>query len=257
MSFRTILVLIGTLCLVAGAIGTYLVSEEPGPLVTIHQPTVIGGQSFAIDVSIDAHGSRFGEIEAWIEQGGTRRPIPGLVAATTAGITQSTRGRVGITRTIATSSVVGLRDGAARLIVAATRPVLFGLRHPKTETGRDVLIRLTPPSLTVISTHHYVTLGGAEMVVYRVLPQDSDSGVMVGDRFFKGYPAAGVAGGRTIDPALHVAIFALGFDQDVTAAIRLTARDGAGNTTTTDFPHRAFSTAFFESRVSLNDRFLV
>jgi murein DD-endopeptidase MepM/ murein hydrolase activator NlpD len=257
MSFRTILVLVGTLCLGAGTIATYLVAQEPGPLVTIHQPTAMGGHSFTVDVSIDTHGSRLGELQAWVEQGGRRRSIPGLVAATTAAITQETRERVRITQTIATASVGGLTDGPARLIVAATRPVLFGLRHPKTEIGRDVQIRLTPPSLTVVSTHHYVTLGGAEMVVYRVVPPDSQSGVMVGDQFFKGYPAAGIAGGPAGDPSLHVAFFALGFDKDVSAAIRLTATDAAGNTTTTEFPHRAFSTTFSESRVSLNDRFLV
>ncbi|MEI8083454.1 MAG: hypothetical protein WCI74_16580, partial [Actinomycetes bacterium] len=94
MSFRTIIVLVGTLCLVVGTIAIYLVAEEPGPLVTIHQPTAIGMRSFTIDVSIDAHGSRLGEVQGWIEQGGTRRVIPNLGAGTTAAITQETQGRV-------------------------------------------------------------------------------------------------------------------------------------------------------------------
>ena len=49
-------------------------------------------------------------------------------------------------------------------------------------TTRDVQVRLEPPQASVLSTFHYVNLGGAEFVVYRATPADVESGVRVGDR---------------------------------------------------------------------------
>ena len=100
--------------------------------------------------------------------------------------------------------------------MTATRQVLRGLRSAETVTTRDVTVRVTPPAVAVVSTHHYVKLGGAEMVVYRVSPPDAASGVQVGDRFYPGFPAAGVNPPRKdIDPALRVAFFGLLYDQDL------------------------------------------
>ena len=41
---------------------------------------------------------------------------------------------------------------------------------------RDVQVRLERPRVSVVSTHHYVNLGGSEMVVYRATPADVASG---------------------------------------------------------------------------------
>ena len=42
-------------------------------------------------------------------------------------------------------------------------------------------VRLERPQVAVLSTKHYVNLGGSEMVVYRATPADVESGVQVGD----------------------------------------------------------------------------
>ena len=42
--------------------------------------------------------------------------------------------------------------------------------------------------IAVISTKHYINLGGSEMVVYRATPADIESGVQVGDLTYPGYP---------------------------------------------------------------------
>jgi murein DD-endopeptidase MepM/ murein hydrolase activator NlpD len=254
MSFRTILVLVGSLLVAAGSLVAYLVSQEPGPIVTIRQPVAIGGGSFAVDLSVDAHQPEFGRLEVWIEQGGRRQSVVTVSPASRATLTQETPTRVRLSQTLPTSTLGPLRDGTARLVVAASRPVLFGWRQARTEIGRDIKIRLAPPALSLVSSRHLVTLGGAEMVVYRVTPPDAVSGVTVGDRFYRGYPASGVSGSKAADPALHVAFFALAFDQDVDTRIQLTARDAAGNQSSLPLAHRAVSTKFARSRVRLNDR---
>jgi murein DD-endopeptidase MepM/ murein hydrolase activator NlpD len=138
--------------------------------------------------------------------------------------------------------------------------VLFGVRRADTIETRDLPVRLAPPKLTVVSTHHYVNLGGAEMVVYRVTPADATSGVQAGNRYYPGFPAAGAAGARPagappIDPALRVAFFGLLHDQDITTPIRLVASDPAGNTAAAEFAYRAFTAAFARRRLTVDDAF--
>src|SRR5436189_294127 len=80
--------------------------------------------------------------------------------------------------------------------------VLRGFREVASETTRDVQVRLDPPRASVLSTFHYVNLGGAEFVVYRATPADVESGVRVGDRVYPGFPGTAVG---ISDPAVRVA----------------------------------------------------
>jgi hypothetical protein len=109
-----------------------------------------------------------------------------------------------------------------------------------------------------MSTHHFVNHGGAEVVVYRATPEDVESGVVVGEIEYPGFPATGLnVPGITInDPAVRVAFFALRHDQDLQTPIRLFARDEAGNTARADFDFRVFPKPFKKSRIELDDRFL-
>ena len=84
--------------------------------------------------------------------------------------------RVTLTRPIGKRSVPALTAGKARVVVTATRPVLFGYRAGDVDRDQDVDVRLTPPRVGVVSMHHYVNHGGSEMVVYRVTPADVDVG---------------------------------------------------------------------------------
>jgi len=119
-------------------------------------------------------------------------------------------------------------------------------------------VRLERPRVAVVSTHHYINLGGTEMVVYRVTPDDVQSGVLVGDVEYPGFPASGAAveGVKINDPALRVAFFALLYNQDLNTPIRVFARDPAGNSSRADFDHRAFPKPFKRSRIELPDSFL-
>jgi murein DD-endopeptidase MepM/ murein hydrolase activator NlpD len=94
------------------------------------------------------------------------------------------------------------------------------------------------------------------MIVYRVAPPDVSSGVQVGDRYYPGFPAAGIGGGKAPDPTLHVAFFSLAFDQDLNTRMTLVARDEAGNTVVADFDHKTLPDKFARSRVPIDDAFL-
>ena len=132
--------------------------------------------------------------------------------------------------------------------------MLFGLRESTAETAVDVTVRLDPPRLTPLSRLHYVTHGGSELVVYRVTPDDAESGVRVGDREYPGYPASGA--GLDGQDDLRVALFALLHDQDLTTPIELYARDPAGNEASARFDHRVFERRFRRARIPVGDGFL-
>ena len=152
--------------------------------------------------------------------------------------------RVRITRPIGKKTLPELESGPATLRVSASRPVLRGLRQVSSEASRDIQVRLTPPRVAVVSTHHYVNQGGAEMIVYRVTPPDAESGVRVGDVTYPGFPASGA---RLSDPELKVAFFALLYNQAPDTPMEVFARDIAGNEARAQFEHRVFPKKFRNS----------
>jgi len=146
-----------------------------------------------------------------------------------------------------------LVNGPARLVVTASRPVLFGLRTASSSATRDVQVRLDPPRVAVVSIHQFINLGGAEFVVLRATPEDAAAGVRVGDDNYPAYPGAAV--GLT-DPALRVAFFALRHDQDVGTRISAYARDEAGNEVTMPLEHQPTNKRFLQSRIPIDQPFL-
>jgi murein DD-endopeptidase MepM/ murein hydrolase activator NlpD len=136
--------------------------------------------------------------------------------------------------------------GPARIVVTARRKV-WKIRTLETSVFGDVTVRLEKPRVSVVSTKHYINLGGSEMIVYRATPSDVESGVKVGDLEYPGHPTTG---------DLHVAFFALRYDQDVNAPMKLFARDASGETATSDFDHLTFPKPFKKSTIPLDDKFI-
>jgi murein DD-endopeptidase MepM/ murein hydrolase activator NlpD len=261
MPFKVIALASLVLLLAGGAVSFYYAGQEPGPLVKVEQPAAIGGGPVALDVTVDSVGTTLRRLDVSAEQQGRVFKLFSLDAPGDARFVQETEHRIRMTRQIPAGALSGLRDGPARLVVTASRDVLYGVRRADTSETRDLTVRLSPPTLAVVSTHHHVSLGGAEMVVYRVTPADAASGVRVGGRYYPGYPAAGAAGqsrqgSPPADPALRVAFFALLHDDDLSTPIRLEAKDPAGNAASVEFAYRAMSSQFARRRLPVTDAFL-
>src|SRR2546425_846270 len=77
---------------------------------------------------------------------------------------------------------------AARVVVTATRPSFLNLRKLTATASKEIRVRLEPPRIAIVSTHHYVNHGGSELVVYRATPADVSSGVRVGEVEYPGFP---------------------------------------------------------------------
>lgn len=240
--------------LIVGAGAWIWAGREAGPTITIRQPEKFVGQTSSLDLAVEAPGGQFSRIDVSVEQNGKTFPVFALGQPAQAQVKQDTANRIYIIRPIGKRAIPELQPGNARIVVRASRPVLYGMRQVESNAARDVQVRLEPPRVAVLSTHHYVNHGGAEFVVYRATPSDVESGVRVGDRTYPGFPAAAVG---LKDPAARVAFFALLPDQDLNERAAVFARDPGGNQAVTELPdYRTFPKPFARSRIEIDDRFL-
>jgi murein DD-endopeptidase MepM/ murein hydrolase activator NlpD len=253
---RIVLAILVALLVAAGA--TYVIAGRAGgPSIEIAKPDKYLGLSSPLEIVVDTPKGQLSSLRVALEQNGKRTELYTLDSLAGA-IKQESADRLRITRDVGRHNVPDLKAGDARIIVTAARPVLYGIRQSEKTATRDVKVRLERPRVAVISTHHYVNLGGSEMVVYRATPEDVQSGVVVGDIEYRGFPASGVKvqGINITDPAIRVAFFALRFDQDLNTPIKVFARDEAGNTARADFDFRTFPKPFKKSTIQIEDKFI-
>jgi murein DD-endopeptidase MepM/ murein hydrolase activator NlpD len=255
---RKLLALLFVVLFVAAGL-FFFAGRLPGPAITVAAPGAWLGASTPLDVVVEGPAVEEGEVSVSFEQNGTSSVLIDTAADLNARqVTNDGDGRLRITHVVGRDNVTGLTTGPGRIVVTASRPVLFGLRQVVTSHAQDVTVRLDPPRVAVMSTHHFVNQGGAELVVYRVSPEDVESGVRVGDIEYPGYRASSVTlDGRTpVDPALRVAFFAVLHNQPLDTPIRLYARDPAGNESTAAFDARIFAKPFKTSRIGIDDAFM-
>ena len=236
-------------------IAYYMAGRQPGPSITVRGPEKFVGQNTPLEFAVDAPGGQFSLIEAALEQDGQSHPVFSSDPAQpqSGELKQDSADRVVVTRAIGKQAIPSLKPGAARLVIRARRPVLYGVRQTETTVTRDLEVRLEPPRVGVLSLHHFINHGGAEFVVFRATPADVSAGARVGDVSFPAFPGTALG---IKDPAARVAFFALGHDQDLTSPITVFARDPAGNEATTQVERRQFPKPFAKSRIEIDDTFL-
>ncbi len=111
-------------------------------------------------------------------------------------------------------------------------------------------IDLTPPTLEVLSTEHYVKVGGAEFLLYKVSSDAVQSGVQVDRYFFPGNT------GLFADASIHAAFFSVPQDLDVKTIPKAVAVDAAGNRREVNFHTVVKPRKFADKTLVLDDAFL-
>jgi murein DD-endopeptidase MepM/ murein hydrolase activator NlpD len=259
--------LLGLIVVLLIALGCAYVIAGRGapPRIAIDKPDRFVGQAATLDVTADTPNGRFTALTVALEQNGTRIPLVDLHASdrgeippgapAQVDVRQPDRNHLRVSRPIGKQSIPQLVSGPARIIVTATRPSFLKLRQLTSTATKDFQVRLEPPRVAVLSTHHYVNHGGSEMVVYKASPPDVASGVRVGDVEYPGFAASG-AGVAASDPSVKVAFFALLYDQPLNAPIVAFARDEAGNQAKATFVDNVFEKPFKKSRIEIDDKFM-
>ena len=249
-------IVLAVLLIVVGGAGAawFRAGNAPGPVVEFAGDSAVG-RIGELQVTINTPGGQLNAMDVVLEQDGVEFPIFELASDGVGPLARSGEDTVVLRETVGRDRFEGLREGLATVRVTAVRPVLFGYREASSAATHGLEVRLRPPIVSVQSQFHYVNHGGSEVVVYRVTPAAAETGVLVGDREYPGYPASG-AGIANADPSLHVAFFSLGWDQDANTPISVFARDELGNEAANPFDFRVFRKEFRASRINLNDRFL-
>ena len=251
--FRWLLTFVAVLALAAGA--AYVAAGRGAPpVLTVEKPDRFVGQAGVLEVTAAAP-TALSALTITLEQNGKRIPLFALDGPQTANVTKVDATHVKVSRPLGKQSVPELQSGPARILVSATRPSFLKLRRLTSTASKDFQVRLEPPRIAVVSTHHYVNHGGAEMVVYKATPADIASGVRVGDVEYPGFPAAG-AGVDGAEPSLKVAFFALLHDQPLDTPTHAFARDEAGNEAKATFIDNVFEKPFKKSRIEIDDKFI-
>jgi hypothetical protein len=248
--------LLGILLVLAivGAVGAWIwAGRQAPPSITINSPGAAMGQSGVIDLTVDAPRGQLTLLDVVFEQNGKQTTLFTLAQPGGAAMSQESPTRLKLTMPATRKQLPDLKSGEARVIVRSTRTVLRGLRALPANVDKTFRVQLEPPQVSVVSTHHYINLGGSEFVVLRVTPQDATAGVRVGDKTYPSFPGSAVG---IADPTIRVAMFALLYDQDLTTPIGVFASDAAGNTSTAPLDYKPFPKVFKRSRIDVPDAFL-
>lgn len=245
--------------LIIGALalgGAYLVAGmQAGPTLEIKSPDKYVGQNSQLEFLVEAPDGQFSRVEATIEQEGATTSVFSLDPANAppSEVKQESANRMWIIRPIGKQAIPNLKAGPAKLTITASRPVFYGIRNKETSITRDLEVRLEQPRVAVTSLHHFINVGGPEFVVMRATPPDVSAGVRVGNVEYPAFPGTAVG---MADPALRVAFFILGYDQDRNAPITVFAKDLAGNEATGNVERQVTPKSFLKSRIEIDDTFM-
>jgi murein DD-endopeptidase MepM/ murein hydrolase activator NlpD len=237
---------------ILGAAGAWIWSgRQPAPVITFNGPAFMGARG-VVDISIDAPRGALSALQVTFEQDG--KPTT-LATLTTPGAELKQEGpdRLRVIAPATRKEIAALKSGDAKVTVHAERKVLRGMRTLTADASRSLRVQLEPPRVSVLSTKHYINLGGAELVVMKVTPPDASAGVRVGDITYPAYPGTSVG---ISDPTVRVAMFALLYDQDLTTPIGVFAKDAAGNVATQPLDYTPFVKVFKRSNIEISDAFL-
>jgi murein DD-endopeptidase MepM/ murein hydrolase activator NlpD len=145
---------------------------------------------------------------------------------------------------------LGLPDGKAVLRVVAWD---YSLRKwgkgNRFYVEKNIQIDTRPPTIDLISRIHNLTQGGSGLAIYRLSEDCPVSGVTVGDRFYPG------DAGHFKDPSIHMAFFALDYQQGKGTHLAITAEDLAGNKATTGMAYHINGKSFRKDAIHLSDAF--
>jgi hypothetical protein len=231
--------------LVAGALFVLVrMVFAPRPRISLAAPFDVVGRNAPLVLEVkDEHGLK--QVRVTVKQGDQELVVHDETFS-------PPRSAVQVRWSPAQDKRLRLKEGPGHLSVSARNASWGNFFRGKTASlEKDFTARLVPPRLEVLTTQHYVNQSGCDMIVYRVTPAEAETGVVVGDYFFKGFAMPGARG-----PGVHVSIFALPYNVDPGTPIRLRARDNAQNESLANFSVKVFPRRFRTRTLELDDAFL-
>ncbi len=238
------------LLLVAGALAFWRVGPAPTLAIETSVPGI--GPSTEVTGRASQDGRGLGDLElelvqqdrVWLLSEATHEPRP-FWAFWGSRVVEDV-----LTAQVDGPSIEGLAEGEATLRLSAGRAPTWFRRPAPAVLEVEVPVHFRPPSLDLGPVPVSVRQSGSGVVVYRVGPSATRSGVTTGESFFPGYPVPG--GG----PQDRFALFAAPYDDGDPSRIRLVVADDLGNEVRSAFITTYTAKPLKRSEIRLNDAFL-
>ena len=146
---------------------------------------------------------------------------------------------------------LGFKEGKAALTVEARDRSWRNLFQGRSASlTREVVIDLVPVSVTFQAVSHLLHAGGTGTIAYRLNKEVKESGVLVGGRFFQGFPNP--KGGK----GDYVVLFPVPQEGPATFRVELVARPSLGNEVKQAVDLRAKPRRWRHDSLNLSDGFL-
>jgi len=212
------------------------------------------GQSTPVALTITDHQHRVKRVQVELRQGERTVPVMDMTLPTPPWWefwSRAGQNKADFTVRLGRKEIPSLQEGRATLHIAATNDS-WGrfFRGGRSELWLELPVRFVPPQVQVLSSPHYINQGGAELVVFRVSPGTTESGIQVGDYFFPSWPV------KESPAETRLCLFAFPYNVDPKTPARLVARDDAGNQTMSNFTYRVFPKAFRMDAIQVTDDFM-
>lgn len=234
---------------VSAGYGLWVKFEWSPPTAELRAPLEFVGRQAEIHLDVRDRGSGIASVDVALEAGGTRYQLLSEAYPVT-----SWRGSSIFEKSFDLAFApreAKVPEGDARLVVRAADSSWINFFHSRPPVlSQPVIVDTTPPSVEVLTSQHYMRLGGGDMVVYRTSKDVARSGVAVESYFFPGVP------GLFPDPDVVAAMFAVPYDLTAQARPKVVAEDKAGNQREADFHVAVKPRKFAERTMEIDDEFL-
>ncbi len=152
---------------------------------------------------------------------------------------------------IGQQSIPDLKEGQAVLDIVATNNS-WGrfFRGGRSELKLDLPVRFHPPQIAVLTPQVYVNQGGCDLVLFKVSPGATESGIQVGPYFFRSWPI------KKSLPDTRMCLFAYPYNVAPKTPAQVIARDEVGNEATAGFNYKVFPQKFRDGKINLSDSFM-
>jgi murein DD-endopeptidase MepM/ murein hydrolase activator NlpD len=146
---------------------------------------------------------------------------------------------------------LGLKEGKATMeATVRDRSWRNWFRGRTSSLTREVAIDLVPLNLTFLSVNHLLHSGGTGLIRYRLNKPAKESGIMVGGRFFSGFPQPGGSSEE------YVVLFEVPRDAGGTITAQLAARPEMGQEARQQVSLKVKPRRWRHDRLNLSEDFL-
>jgi len=205
------------------AVFGWMRAESDPPQIDGPESLVVGGDGSDVEFALSDAGTGLREVRATLRHAGGEQVLHEEVFAgdwVTGSAAANTERQV---RVRIDPKAMELRDGDAFLqLEVRDWSWRDGFRGNLSEVVIPVAIDRQKPRIQVFTGLTYIQRGGSGIVAYSVSEPSTRDGVMVGDRFYRGYPHPNASDQR-------IALYAVPTDAPEKPSIRIEAEDAAGN----------------------------